>query len=222
MHARRSPHGAGLPGARAEEEPDHGDAAGQEREDAPVRRIGLERLAGERAAEDERLEAVPDVDEAVHHADRDADVAGAAQTPTVATPPRAPVVGAPLLLGVGADTARLDVDRPGGRRSVLEGEELAEHKQVRFADTNQPGFYRVSEVLREGASSARSDSSFAVNLDPRGSDLHRADLTELTRAPRTAASSGSDSREHRVELWHAVAAALLLFLLVESILVWRR
>ena len=136
--------------------------------------------------------------------------------------PRELLIGAQLLLDVGADTIRLDVNRPGGRRSVIEGEALAERKQVRFGDTDQPGFYRISEVKREGSSSARNDSAFAVNLDPRGSDLRRADLTQLTRAPATAARADADTHERRIELWHAVAAALLLFLLAESILVWRR
>ncbi|HWM85747.1 MAG TPA: BatA domain-containing protein [Kofleriaceae bacterium] len=135
--------------------------------------------------------------------------------------PRELLVGHQLLLEVGADTARLDIDRPGGHRSVFEGEGLADRRQVRFAETDRPGFYQVTDVKAEGASSARGDSDFAVNLDPRGSDLRRADLSELTRAPRQSSGAISDSHERRVELWHAVAAALLLFLLIESFLVWR-
>jgi Aerotolerance regulator N-terminal/von Willebrand factor type A domain len=131
------------------------------------------------------------------------------------------LVGQQLLLDVAADTVRLDIDRPGDHRAVIEGEALAERKQIRFAETDQPGFYRVTDVKREGSSSARSDSDFAVNLDPRGSDLRRADLTELTRAPARAAVAQA-SQQHRIELWHGVAAALLLFLLGESFLVWRR
>jgi hypothetical protein len=137
--------------------------------------------------------------------------------------PREVLVGQQLLLDVEADTVRLDVDRPGGHRAVIEGEALAERKQVRFAETDEPGFYRVADVKRENVRSENGDSDFAVNLDPRGSDLRRADLTELLRAPaRAGAAADVASHEHRVELWHGVAAALLLFLLAESFLVWRR
>jgi hypothetical protein len=135
--------------------------------------------------------------------------------------PREVVVGQQLLLDVAADTVRLEVDRPGGHRAVIEGEELAERKQVRFSRTDQPGFYRVTEVRQEGARSQRSDSDFAVNLDPRGSDLRRADLAQLVHAPAAAGAAATDSHRRRVELWHAVAAALLLFLLAESYLVYR-
>ncbi len=136
--------------------------------------------------------------------------------------PRELLVGHQLLLEVGADTVRLDVDRPGGHRSVFEGEGLAERRQIRFAATYQPGFYQVTDVKEgEGDRAARGDSDFAVNLDPRGSDLRRADLAELMRAPQQAHAARSDSHERRVELWHAVAAALLLFLLAESFIVWR-
>jgi Aerotolerance regulator N-terminal/von Willebrand factor type A domain len=136
--------------------------------------------------------------------------------------PRDLLVGRQILLDVNADTERLDIDRPSGHRSVFEGEALVDRRQVRFAETDAPGFYRVTDVKREGAGSARGDSDFAVNLDPRGSDLRRADLTELTRAPQQATAARPSSHERRVELWHAVAAALLLFLLVEAFIVWRQ
>jgi hypothetical protein len=131
------------------------------------------------------------------------------------------LVGHQLLLDVGADTVRIDVDRPGGHRSVFEGEELADRRQVRFSETDAAGFYEVTDVKREGSGSPRADSDFAVNLDPRGSDLRRAPLAQLTHAPEHAGAVGSDTHERRVELWHAVAAALLLFLLAESFIVWR-
>jgi len=134
--------------------------------------------------------------------------------------PRTLLVGQQLLLDIAADTARLDVTHPSGAHSVIEGEELAERKQVRFSETDRPGFYRVAEIKRDGASSTPGDADFAVNLDPRGSDLRRADLTQIARAS-TQPTASLDSHERRVELWHAVAAALLLFLLIESYLVWR-
>ncbi|HEU5055757.1 MAG TPA: VWA domain-containing protein, partial [Kofleriaceae bacterium] len=134
------------------------------------------------------------------------------------------LVGQPLLLDVPPGTTRIEVRGPSTRRHVIEGEELAERKQVRFSGTDRPGFYRVTWIAGEGgAADVRKDVTFAVNLDPRGSDLARADLDKLAgqSSARPAAAAAAASHERRVELWHAVAAALLLFLLVESILVWR-
>ena len=133
------------------------------------------------------------------------------------------LVGQPLVLDVTADTARIEIRGPGQRRHVIEGEELAERKQVRFAATDRPGFYKVTWIAQgTGDAELRRDATYAVNLDPRGSDLTRADLQALIGpAGAQAQSPSSASHERRVELWHAVAAALLLFLLVESLLVWR-
>ena len=66
----------------------------------------------------------------------------------------------------------------------------------------------------------RDELDFAVNLDPRGSDLTRIDDAALPKSGSGAVTTGSANR-HRVELWHAVAAGLLLLLLLESILIQR-
>jgi hypothetical protein len=133
------------------------------------------------------------------------------------------LVGQPLQLDVTPDTTRIEIRGPTSHRHVIEGEELAERKQVRFSATDRPGFYRVSWIAEgSGTAEVRRDVTYAVNLDPRGSDLARADLDKLVgQSTAEAASVSAASHERRVELWHAVAAALLLFLLMESILVWR-
>jgi hypothetical protein len=133
------------------------------------------------------------------------------------------LVGQPLLLDVTPGTARIEVRGPGTRRHIIEGEALAERKQVRFSATDRPGFYKVTWIAEgTGTAEVRRDATYAVNLDPRGSDLARADLKALLGpAAAQATAPSSASHERRVELWHAVAAALLLFLLGESILVWR-
>jgi hypothetical protein len=62
-----------------------------------------------------------------------------------------------------------------------------------------------------------------VNLDPRESDPAR--LAPEKRPDRIAVKTGgAKPPKHRVELWHALSAALILLLLVESILAlrWRR
>jgi hypothetical protein len=134
------------------------------------------------------------------------------------------VVGQTILIDVGSDTTRVEVEGPGDHNSVIEGEQLADRKQVRFDRTERPGFYRVTTISKEAdAAEVRRTATYAVNLDPVGSDLRRADLDTLF-GDAGAASAAADATPHhrRVELWHAVAAALLLLLLIESILVWRR
>ena len=135
------------------------------------------------------------------------------------------LVGQPLLLDVPAGTSRVEITSPGQHRAVIEGERLADRRQVRFAATDAPGFYRVVEVARgePGATELQRTTAQAVNLDPAGSELARADAAALS-GPAAAAAAPAPAAVHqrRVELWHAVALALLLFLLTESFLVWRR
>jgi hypothetical protein len=130
-------------------------------------------------------------------------------------------VGEQVMLEVPAGEERLEVVGPRGARAVFDREELADRRQVRYADTARPGIYRVIDVAG-GARREREESAFAVNLDPRGSDLTRAPAGALQGGPGTD-EDGAGATEHRrrIELWHAIAAALLLFLFVESALLVR-
>ena len=92
---------------------------------------------------------------------------------------------------------------------------------VRFTATDLPGIYRVGGSDQAGATRDRDELAFAVNLDPRGSDLTAVGPSALPPSGTTAVAAGHTSRR-RVELWHALAAALLALLLIESILVQRR
>ncbi|HUS64325.1 MAG TPA: BatA domain-containing protein, partial [Kofleriaceae bacterium] len=90
------------------------------------------------------------------------------------------IVGQTILADVGADTVRIEIDGPGDQHAVREGEQLAERRQVRFDRTDRPGFYRVTTISKEAdAAEARRTAIYAVNLDPAGSDLRRADLDSL-------------------------------------------
>lgn len=130
------------------------------------------------------------------------------------------IVGRSAVVPIQAGDTRLEVRGPDGERTVFEGERLAERVAVRFNDADRPGFYRVWATDRQGESQRRPESEFAVNLDPRGSDLAPV-------APeRLPARNAGDVRapvehERRVELWHAIAAGLLLLLVVESLLLLR-
>lgn len=132
------------------------------------------------------------------------------------------VVGRSALLPVAGDDARLEVRGPSGDRTVFEGEGLDGRKRVRFSDTDEPGIYRVLATDDNGRLLPREEAHFAVNLDPRGSDLRPAPDSILPRSgDGIGGDSGRGSQRRRVELWHALAAGLLLLLLTESILVSR-
>jgi hypothetical protein len=131
-----------------------------------------------------------------------------------------------LLVGQAAtlptlDLQRLEVRGPDGTRAVFAGERLQGRRLVRFNATDAPGIYRVGGTDQAGAARDRDELAFAVNLDPRGSDLTAAGPSALPASGAGGALAAHTSKR-RVELWHAMAAALLVLLLAESILVQRR
>ena len=132
--------------------------------------------------------------------------------------------GDETLVGRGVALPTLELDKlevrpPEGRPTIYEGERLANRTVVRFLGTERPGVYRVTGTDASGAREL-DELAFAVNLDPRGSDLTPADPAKLP-ASGTGAAGPSGDGQRRVELWHAVAAGLLLLLLLESLLVLR-
>ncbi|MCA9676445.1 MAG: hypothetical protein KC464_15540, partial [Myxococcales bacterium] len=118
------------------------------------------------------------------------------------------------------ELTRLEVRAPEGKGAVFEGDRLAGRSVVRFLGTEHPGIYRVIGTDAAGGARERDELAFAVNLDPRGSDLTPADPTRLPPSG-TGEGAGAEPGRRRVELWHAVAAGLLLLLLIESLLVVR-
>jgi hypothetical protein len=119
---------------------------------------------------------------------------------------------------------RLEVTSPSGERTVFEGTRLEGRKTVSFAGTDEPGIYRVSVTSEDGTARPRPSADFVVNVDPRGSDTRRAAPSDLPGGAPTVADAGApEARKplRRVELWHALAAALLIFLFGESLLVRR-
>jgi Aerotolerance regulator N-terminal len=132
-----------------------------------------------------------------------------------------------LLVGQAAplptlDLQRLEVRGPGGAGAVFAGDRIEGRRVVRFAATDAAGIYRVGGTDQAGATRDRDELAFAVNLDPRGSDLTAVGAGALPVSGTAAAAAGAPPTRRRVELWHALAAALLGLLLIESILVQRR
>jgi hypothetical protein len=130
------------------------------------------------------------------------------------------LVGRARELPVAADDERLDVTTPSGRKDSIEGARLRGRTQVRFDDVTEPGFYHIA-ASRGGAERAVPAADFVANVDPRGSDTRRAGAAELPGGGAGAQRGPVEPPLRRVELWHALAAALLLFLLGEAILTWR-
>lgn len=128
-------------------------------------------------------------------------------------------VGSSVTLPSG-DLKKLEVRGPDGLGAVFEGDRLAGRSSVRFGRTERPGAYRVIGTDQTGTTQNRDELGFVVNVDARGSDLTAASPADLpVSGTGTAVAPADDSR--RIELWHALAAALLLLLLVEGILVQR-
>ncbi len=127
------------------------------------------------------------------------------------------LIGASVALPAGS-FKKLEVRGPNGLGASYQGDRLAGRSSVRFGKTEAPGTYRVVGTDAADATLERDELGFVVNVDPRGSDLTPAAATDLP-----ASGSGSDAApiddRRRVELWHALAAALLILLLAESLLV---
>lgn len=131
------------------------------------------------------------------------------------------LVGHDALVPVGADDTRIEVRAPDGSRTILEGARLENRKYVRVSTIDQPGFYRVLATDQSGESRRRPESDFAANLDPRGSDLQPMAVADLPAGGPGSATQAPATHQRRVELWHAIAAALLSLLLLESLLMLR-
>jgi hypothetical protein len=119
------------------------------------------------------------------------------------------------------DVKKLEVHGPNGIATTFEGDRLAGRRSIRFGKTDWPGIYTVVGTEPGGGSSrSREELAFAVNLDPRGSDLTPASTAELPVAGSGAASAAAPTT-YRLELWHAIAAVLLLLLVIEALLAQR-
>ncbi len=114
---------------------------------------------------------------------------------------------------------RLEVTRPDGSVWVVRRANAT--RSALYHETDALGTYRVRAVTGDGAVVPRPELDFVVNLDPRESDPAR--LAQEQRPDRIATSApGGPRPKHRIELWHTLAAAMVLLLLCESLLSLRR
>ncbi len=120
-----------------------------------------------------------------------------------------------------ADLVKLEVRGPDNTTTGFEGDRLANRNLVRFNRTDRPGIYHVSGTDLTSATRDRDELGFVVNLDPRGSDLAAAPPSMLPASGSSESAEDHASSSRRVELWHGLAAALLLLLIAEGVLVGR-
>lgn len=118
------------------------------------------------------------------------------------------------------DLKKLQVQGPENINAIFEGDRITGRSSVRFTRTEHPGVYRVLGTDMAGTLRTRDELGFVVNVDPRGSDLTPAPPAALPASGHGGGSAPVDDTR-RVELWHGLAAALLLLLLVEGLLVQR-
>ena len=137
-------------------------------------------------------------------------------------------VGQRREIAMGPDDRRIDVIKPNGQiRSLTPdaaaragADRRAAARTLLFAETDEPGSYRVRAARADGTSADRPDESFVVNIDTRESDPAR--LPADRRPDRVRGAGGVESApKRRLELWHGLSAAVLVFVLLESMLTLR-
>jgi hypothetical protein len=131
------------------------------------------------------------------------------------------LVGRPRTISIGADDARIEITTPSGSRRGVDRADLAGRRDWSFVDTQEPGVFRVAVAAPGGPLEPRPALGFAVNVDPRESDLAKSRAGEGAAPGPVATGATSETPTRRIELWHGVAAALLAFLLLEGALTRR-
>jgi len=131
---------------------------------------------------------------------------------------------APVLVGQGREIALpagdtvVEVQPPEGAARVFHENELAKPGTLLFRQTDEPGLYQVRSGDK-GELAALPGEAFAAVLDARESDP----AARPEAAPPDAAHGEHESGpKRRVELWHGLAAAIVLLVLAESLLTLRR
>ena len=133
-------------------------------------------------------------------------------------------VGQKREIALEPDDRRVEIVPPAGESRWLTPQgrsgDARARRTLTFAETNEPGFYRVRAARGDGTISDRPDAAFVVNLDARESDPAR--LPDDKRPDRAAASATAGvAPRRRLELWHALGAAAIALVLLESLLTLR-
>jgi len=134
-------------------------------------------------------------------------------------------VGQKREIAIGADDRRIEVIKPSGESRWLVPEPRQSDgkpaRSVLFTETDEPGWYRVRGSHTDGSQIDRSDDSFVVNLDTRESDPATLPADQRPDRARVAAGGEDNAPKRRLELWHLLAAAVLVMVFLESVLTIR-
>ena len=117
---------------------------------------------------------------------------------------------------------RVEVTTPSGAIRHFDPDRVSGRKTLSFGDTDEPGLYKVAAAGASSAPKPRPQLSFAVNVDPSESDFARIAPARLAELAHARPGAGGPPNRRRIELWHALGAALLGLLLVEGLLATRR
>ncbi len=119
---------------------------------------------------------------------------------------------------------RVEVTMPSGKQHSFDRDHVMGRERLSFGATDEPGLYRVSVAGSDGVVRARPALSFAVNVEPTESDPTRLSADKLAALAQTKGTSAksAETPRRKVELWHALGAALLLLLLGEALLLRRK
>jgi len=133
-------------------------------------------------------------------------------------------VGGKREIALGAEDRRIEVVKPNGDSRWLSPPAHASEARTRhtvlFEETDEPGLYRVRAARADGTVGDRPDEAFAVTLDASESDPAR--LADAKRPDRArAGGAGGPAPRRRLELWHALGAAVIGLVLLESLLTVR-
>ncbi len=136
--------------------------------------------------------------------------------------PDAPsLVGQPHDIPLAEGDQRAEVTTPAGALRHFDAERVVGRKALAFTDTDEPGVYKVAAGGAGGVPRPRPQVAFAVNVDGSESDPARIEPARLAELSH-ARPGDAQPRRRRIELWHAMGAALLGLLLIEGLLATRR
>ena len=151
---------------------------------------------------------LPILQRAVQHLGRVAQSAG----------PASVMVGQRVELQLPERTSRVEVRPPTGAIERVEPKGLV----ATYGPVGQLGFHQVALAIGDEKLRPRAELDFAVNLDPRESDVTRLGDAQIEALLHRDGAKIDKPADRRVELWHALGAALLMLLVAESLLVRRK
>jgi hypothetical protein len=138
--------------------------------------------------------------------------------------PEAPmVIGQRHEIPLATGDLRVEVTTPSGRQRTFGRDQVAGRRALALADLDEPGIYKVAAANADGVLRPRPQASFVVNVEAAESDptpMTQAALAQLTSGGGNPKAVQAPRR--KVELWHALGAALLLLLFGEAVLLRRK